>query len=73
MKRKVIQWVILFALTMWGGVSFLILAGEENPAKPMSLGMFFLLKLAALLSFALCALVGRWLSHKNLLPDIPEE
>ena len=73
MKRKVIQWVIMFAITMWGGVSFICLCGEENPNRPMSLGWFIVFKLVALLSLALCALVGRWLSHHNLLPYIPEE
>ena len=38
--------LILYALALWGFISFLFLAGEKSPDSDMTSGQFCLLKLA---------------------------
>lgn len=71
-KNKKVQWAILTALLAWGMLSFIVLAGEENPQKPLSLLDFFLIKLGAFSSLAACYCVGRVLNRAGYLPEISE-
>lgn len=70
---KLTQWIVTGLLFTWGAVSFIILAGEEDPMNPMPLGKFFLLKIGAMLSLGLCCLTGKWLNGKGLIADIDED
>lgn len=74
MKRnKKMQWAILSALFVWGLLSFILLAGEEDPQRPLSLQDFFLIKFGALTSLAACCYVGKLLNRAGYLPEISEE
>lgn len=70
MKNKLIKWTLLSVLSIWGCVSFMLLAGDENPLEPMTLSRFFLIKLCAAASLYLCYSTGKWLYKSGYLPDI---
>lgn len=70
---KIIQWIVFSLLGIWGFISFIILAGEENPINPLSFEKFFLIKGAAGLSLYLCVRLGSWLNSKGLMPEMSEE
>lgn len=72
-KSKSVQWVILWALGIWGILSFLVLAGDENPDNPVSLNEFLLIKAAGVASLLLCCLVGKRLYRGGYLPDELDE
>ena len=72
-SKTVKQYSVLAALMLWGLISFMVLAGDENPMNPMPWGEFFLIKTAALVSLALCVLTGKALNKKGLLPDVDED
>jgi hypothetical protein len=67
--KSIGKWALLFALTAVGFLSFMIIVGEEDPAKPMSLSWFFTLKLIALAFLASAAYVCKFCYRKGLLPD----
>ena len=67
---KATKWALLSTLCIWGFISFMMLAGEENPLEPMSLNRFILIKLCAAISAYLCYLAGKWLYKSGYLPDI---
>lgn len=72
MKKRPSRWVqhlILSVIGLWGFISFIILAGEEDPLDPMPLGRFCLIKSLGLISLFLCFLTGKWADKKGLLPD----
>lgn len=66
---KFVQNLILWAIALWGFISFIIIAGEEDPLDPMPLGRFCLIKSLGLASLVLCFLTGKWADKKGLLPD----
>ena len=70
---KFIQWLVLSLLGIWGLISFIILACEEDPINPLSFEKFFLIKGAAGLSLYLCVRLGSWLNSKGLIPEMSEE
>ncbi len=70
MKNRVVKWALLFALSIWGCISAMMLAGDENPLEPMPLSQFILIKLCAAVSLYLCYLTGKWLYKSGYLPDI---
>ena len=72
-KSKIIQWLVFSLLGIWGFVSFIFLAGEEDPMNPLSFEKFFLIKGAAGLSLYLCVRHGSWLNSKRLIPEMSEE
>ena len=72
-KSKIIQWLVFSLLGIWGFVSFIFLAGEEDPMNPLSLEKFFLIKGAAGLSLYLCGRLGSWLNSKGLIPEMSAE
>lgn len=69
MKRSpVIQYAILAALCLFAAVAVIIIFGEEDPNKPMSLFEFFVLK--GLAVFALYGMYnfGVWLKAHDMIP-----
>ena len=60
---------LLGVIFCWGMLSFMVLAGDEDPNVPMTAGEFFWAKFAAAASLALCVLVGRYCFHKGWLPE----
>lgn len=75
MKKKILQWSIYLALGAWGFYSFLVLAGDEDPAHPMILSKFCTIKIIALSSLALCGKTAQICNRRGLLPEFkdPEE
>lgn len=74
MKKKIIQWSILTALFVWGCLSFIVMAGEEDPTRPaMSLTHFFALKAGGALSLYLCYILAKWLNKKGFIPEVSDE
>lgn len=72
-NSKIIQWLVFSLLWIWGFVSFIFLAGEEDPMNPLSFEKFFLIKGAAGLSLYLCYRLGSWLNSKGLILEKSEE
>lgn len=70
MKKKIIQWVLMTVIGIWGTFSFMVFAGEEAPDSHLTIGDFILIKAAATVSCAGCFLCGKWLFKKGLLPEI---
>lgn len=70
---KIIQWLVFSLLFILGFLSFVILAGEEDPMNPLSFEKFFLIKGTAGLSLYLCVRLGSWLNTKGLIPEISED
>ena len=70
---KITQWLVFSLLYIWGGISFFILAGEEDPMEHISFEKFFLIKAAAGLSLYLCFRIGSWLNSKGLIPEMSED
>ncbi len=70
---KFTQWIVFSLLGIWGFVSFIFLAGEEDPMNPLSFEKFFFIKGAAGLSLYLCVRLGSWLNSKGLIPEMSEE
>lgn len=73
MRKYAMKWVYMTGIFFWGLLSFMFLAGEENPNDPMPIWLFISIKAVAMVSFVLCFIIGRYLNQKGLLPDIPEE
>lgn len=67
------QWAILGAVMVVAALAFMVLAGDEDPYNPMTLGTFLLVKGAALLVLIICWRVLVWLHRKGLIPDPKEE
>lgn len=61
--------VLLYTLGTLGFSLFLLLAGEEDPANPMSFSKFLLIKVGAMAGLYICYLIGKYLYHAGLLPD----
>lgn len=72
MKKKITQWVICSAIFTVGILSFLVLCGEDNPEKPMSLTQFFAYKIGAGVVIYFCYQLGRYCESKGLLPEMKE-
>lgn len=72
-RGKAVQWTAVWFLGIWGFLSFIVLAGEEDPRDPMTLGEFFLIKVAAMASLLLCCYVGKRLHKAGYLPEELDE
>lgn len=67
------QWLAFGLLMLWGVGSFIVLASDEAPERPLSIEAYLLIKAAAMLSFCLCVRAGFWLNSKGLMPDTDED
>lgn len=72
-SNKTVKWAIFYAIGLWAMLSFIVLAGDEDPQNPMPLLDFFLIKTGALASFALSLWVGKLLNRAGFLPEISED
>ena len=63
----------LWILGIWGFLSFIVLAGEEDPRDPMPFGEFFLIKAVAMASLLICFYVGKRLHRAGYLPEELDE
>lgn len=75
--HKLIQWAIVTALFSVGLLALLVIAGNDDPANPLPLGEWLLIKvIAAAIAYA-CYRFGRYLYRLGLLPvmdyDFKEE
>ena len=68
-RNKAVQWTAMWFLALWGFMSFLVLAGEDDPYDPMPFRRFCLLKGVAMASLLLCMYVGKKLHKAGYLPD----
>lgn len=72
------KWGLALFMLVWGGLTFIFLAGEDDPTNPLPLLEFFAIKLASVGSFYLWARVLKYITNRNLMPSIlvpddPEE
>lgn len=66
--HKYVQWAIVSALFGVGFLAFMVIAGDDDPANPLPLGKWFLIKaVAAAVAYA-CYRVGWFLYSLGLLP-----
>lgn len=72
-RRKAVQWAAIWFLGVWGFLSFIVLAGEEDPNNPMSLGEFCLMKAGAMASLLICFYIGKRLHRAGYLPEELDE
>lgn len=68
-RSKFIQWVITSLIGVWGVVSFLLIACEENPSEPSSPTAFFIVKVFGIISLFLCILACRWLNKRGFIVE----
>ena len=73
--KKIIQWAVYFIIGTWGFLSFCILAGEEAPTAPMTIGKLIAIKAHAGIRLYPCYQVGKVIDQQGLFPDIkmPED
>lgn len=67
--KKIAQWALLSALCFIGTISFMILAGDEDPMNPIPFGRLLITKALAMAVLAVCVLCGKWLKKKGYLPE----
>lgn len=72
-RSKAVRWATLWVLGIWGFISFIVLAGEEDPNNPLSLGEFFFMKVGAMASLLICFYVGKRLHRAGYLPEELDE
>ena len=72
-RSKAVKWAALWILGIWGFLSFIVLAGEEDPRDPMPFGEFFLIKAVAMASLLICLYVGKRLHRAGYLPEELDE
>lgn len=68
-KSEIFKWAILSALLMIGTIAFMVLAGEDDPMKPLPLSRWLLMKAVAGLVLYACYIFGRILYRLGLLPE----
>jgi hypothetical protein len=71
-KRTIAKYIRLYAIGLWGVVSFIYIAGEPMDDN-MAIGEFFLFKMLGIASLGLCALVWKRLDKAGKLPDMEDE
>lgn len=75
--HKYVQWAIVTALFGVGFLALMVIAGDDEPANPLPLGEWFLIKAVAAAVCYACYRVGRFLYSLGLLPvmdiDMDEE
>lgn len=65
---KFIQWAIVSVLFGVGFLALLVVGGDDDPANPLPLGKWFLVKgIAAAVCYG-CYRVGKYLYNLGLLP-----
>ncbi len=67
--KPIIQWSLFLSLMTVGFVSFLVMAGDEDPNESMSLTCFFLKKTIAMAVFAGVFFACKYCYSKRLFPD----
>lgn len=72
-RSKAVKRAVLLILGIWGFLSFIVLAGEEDPRDPMPFGEFFLIKAVAMASLLICFYVGKRLHRTGYLPEELDE
>lgn len=70
-KRTIAKYIRLYAIGLWGVISFIYIAGEPID-EIMPIGEFCLLKLLGFASLGLCMLVGKRLNKAGKLPDMED-
>lgn len=75
--HKYVQWAIVTALFGVGFLAFMVIAGDDDPANPLPIGKWFLIKAVAAAIVYACYRFGRFLYSLGLLPvmdiDMDEE
>ena len=66
--NRAAQWTTMLLLCVWGFISFIFIAGEENPDNPISLCDFIIIKTIAMTSLLLCCYVGKKMYRAGRLP-----
>lgn len=66
--KPCIQWAAFIALSIVGCIAFFLLAGDDDPANPLPLSRWLLIKVAAGCVLYLCYRVARWLHRLGYLP-----
>lgn len=71
-RKSVIQHTLLYVLFGIGFFAFMLLAGDDDPSNPLTLGQWFAIKLAAAAVIYLCVKVGKFLDSKGLMPEMDD-
>lgn len=72
-KRRIIKWGVTGIVFAWAVVTFLLLAGEEDPNAPMPLAEFLCWKAVGVASLLLCCIAGRWLYRRGWIVEFDSE
>lgn len=74
---NITKWVLAVLMTVWFGVSFIYLAGDDDPENPLPIMLWIIIKALALGSLYLWGKVFKHLCDIKALPkiltDMPEE
>lgn len=68
-KQTIVKYIRLYAIGLWGIVSFIYIAGEPIDEN-MPIGEFCFLKLLGFASLGLCMLTGKRLNKAGKLPEL---
>lgn len=68
--KSTARWILFLGVTAWFGISLCVLAGEDAPNTPLSLLMFFAVKICALISLFYSGKTIAVCERKALFPSI---
>lgn len=70
---NVTKWTLAVVMTLWLGLSFIFLCGDDDPNNPMNIMLFLIIKVAALGSMYLWGKVFKLLCDNDCLPKVLTE
>lgn len=68
--KSTARWILFLGVTAWFGISLCVLAGEDAPNAPLSLLMFYAVKICALISLFYSGKTIEVCERKALFPPI---
>lgn len=68
--KEFAKWAAISALTVIGSMAFMVMAGDENPEQPMSVGVFLLVKAISMFILVGCLLTVRYMYQHGYMPDL---
>lgn len=67
--KSIIQWSLFLSLMTVGVISFMVMAGDEDTAVPMSLTRFLLTKTIALFVFEIVFIACKYFHRRGMFPE----
>lgn len=68
--RPLLQWLILAVFIVLGTILAILICGEENPTKPLSISDFLLIKAIAMVSAYATYKAAKWCYSRDYFPAL---